>query len=239
VIAVAFIAGDKIVWDELGLIIGAYLLGSLPFMYLLGRIHGVDLREYDDMHIALWRHVGRVQGFAGAAFDFAKGVIAVVVARALDFDTGWVAFAGVAAVIGQMWPVFMGFKGEKGNTTGLAMTGALATTTMFISLIPVVIGFSIRTVPRMIDRSHYMEERLKFGGPPSRSLPLGVALTFAAMPLTAWGLGQPAEIVGALGGLFVLILLRRVTDSVTEDMRQPSGKIGILLNRLLYDRGQK
>ena len=89
-------------WREIVLILGAYLLGSFPFMYLLGRLHGVDLRQYDDMHIALWRHVGRLQGAAGVIFDFMKGVIVVLVAREVGFAPEWVAFAGVVAVLGQM-----------------------------------------------------------------------------------------------------------------------------------------
>ena len=55
-------------WDKVALVIGFYILGSFPLLYLLGRLHGVDLREYDDMHIALWRHVGRVEGFIGVGF---------------------------------------------------------------------------------------------------------------------------------------------------------------------------
>lgn len=223
-------------WDELALIVGAYVLGSLPFMYLLGRLNGIDLREYDDMHIALWQNVGRIQGYAGAGFDFAKGVIAVLVARAAGFDPGWVAFAGVAVVIGQMWPVFMKFDGEKGNTTGLAMSGTLATKALFIGLVPVTIGFLIRTAPRFWQRNQSMNDRLKFGGPPSRSLPLGVALTFAVLPLTAWGMGQPLEVILAFVALFVLVMVRRVTAGVSKDLQQPSGKIGMLLNRFLFDR---
>jgi len=225
-------------WNETVLIAGAYLLGSFPFIYLLGRLRGIDLREYDDMHIAMWHHVGRFEAFIGAFFDFAKGVIAVLAARAADFDTGWVAFAGVAAVAGQMWPVFMKFKGEKGNTTGLAMTATLATITMFLSLIPATIGFFVRTIPRLMNRSQPVDERLKLGGPPSRSLPLGVALTFAVMPLSAWGMGQPSEVIAALGALFVLIMIRRLTENIVEDIHRPSGKKSILVNRLLYDRGK-
>lgn len=226
-------------WDELAFIIGAYILGSFPLMYLLGRLHGVDLREYEDMHIALWRNVGRVQGFVGVVFDFAKGVIAVLVARdVLGFDPGWVAFAGVAAVAGQMWPVFLKFDGERGNSTGLAMSGALATYAMLIVLVPVLIGFLVRTIPRFRQSNQSMDERFKFGGPPSLSLPLGMAVAFAVLPLAAWLVGQPWEVILALGVLFVLIMLRRLTAGVSEDLRQPSGKRVMLLNRLLFDRSK-
>jgi glycerol-3-phosphate acyltransferase PlsY len=226
-------------WHEIAFIFGAYILGSFPLMYLMGRLHGVDLREYEDMHIATWRNVGRVQGFIGVVFDFLKGVIAVLIAReVLHFSDGWVAVAGVTAVAGQMWPVFLKFDGEKGNSTGLAMSGALATYAMLIVLIPVTIGFAIRTIPRFRRQDQTVSEKLKFGGPPSLSLPLGMAIAFAVLPLAAWLVGQPLEVVYAFVALFVLILLRRVTAGLGEDIRQPSWNNTMLLNRLLFDRSE-
>ena len=223
-------------WDELVLILGSYLLGSLPFMYIMGRLKGVDLREHDDMHIALWRNVGRMQGLLGVFLDFAKGAIVVVAARSAGFEPGWVAFAGVAAVAGQMWPVFMKFDGEKGNSIGLAMSATLATKASLIAMVVMATGLLIRTIPRLRQPNQSASERLKFGGPPSNSLPVGMAVGFAVLPLAAWVMGQPWEVIVAFVGLFVLIMVRRATAGISEDLRQPSGKRRMLLNRLLYDR---
>jgi len=226
-------------WDKVALVIGFYILGSFPLLYLLGRLHGVDLRQYDDMHIALWRHVGRVEGFIGVVFDFAKGVIAVLIARdALGFEPGWVAVAGVVAVIGQMWPVFLKFDGERGNSTGLAMSGALATYAMFIALVPVVIGAAVRTIPRFLQRNQNINEKLKFGGPPSLSLPLGMVGFFAVLPLTAWAVGQPWDVIYSFIVLFVMIILRRLTAKLSEDLRKPTWKNRMLINRVLFDRSE-
>lgn len=223
-------------WDELVLILGSYLLGSLPFMYIMGRLKGVDLREHDDMHIALWRNVGRMQGLLGVFLDFAKGAIVVVAARSAGFEPGWVAFAGVAAVAGQMWPVFMKFDGEKGNSIGLAMSATLATKAALIAMVVMATGLLIRTIPRLRQPNQSASERLKFGGPPSNSLPVGMAVGFAVLPLAAWVMGQPWEVIVAFLGLFALIMVRRATAGISEDLRQPSGKRRMLLNRLLYDR---
>ena len=223
-------------WDELVLILGSYLLGSLPFMYIMGRLKGVDLREHEDMHIALWRNVGRIQGLLGVFLDFAKGAIVVVAARSAGFEPGWVAFAGVAAVAGQMWPVFMKFDGEKGNSIGLAMSATLATKASLIAMVVMATGLLIRTIPRLRQPNQSASERLKFGGPPSNSLPVGMAVGFAVLPLAAWIMGQPWEVIVAFVGLFVLIMVRRATAGISEDLRQPSGKRSMLLNRLLYDR---
>lgn len=223
-------------WDELVLILGSYLLGSLPFMYIMGRLKGVDLREHEDMHIALWRNVGRMQGLLGVFLDFAKGAIVVVAARSAGFEPGWVAFAGVAAVAGQMWPVFMKFDGEKGNSIGLAMSATLATKAALFAMVVMATGLLIRTIPRLRQPNQSASERLKFGGPPSNSLPVGMAVGFAVLPLAAWVMGQPWEVIVAFVGLFVLIMVRRATAGISEDLRQPSGKRRMLLNRLLYDR---
>jgi glycerol-3-phosphate acyltransferase PlsY len=225
-----------VMWNELILILGAYLLGSLPFMYIMGKKKGVDLREYEDGHITLWRNVGRLQGFLGVILDFTKGYTVVLASRAAGFDIGWVAFAGVAAVAGQMWPVFMKFDGEKGNSIGLAMNGALATKAMLCGWVPMIIGLAIRTIPRFKEADQSMEEKLKFGGPPSNSLPVGMAAGFAVMPLAAWGLGHQWEVIVALAAVFILILVRRATAGISADMPETSDKKQLLINRLLYDR---
>ena len=225
-------------WNETILIIGSYLLGSMPFMYIMGRMKGIDLREYEDSHITLWRQVGRLQGFMGVMLDFAKGYTVVLVARAVGFDIGWVAFAGVAALCGQMWPIFLKFDGEKGNSIGLAMTGALATKAMLLGLVPIIIGFTVRTIPRFRKKEQSMDEKLKFGGPPSNSLPVGMAAGFAAMPLAAWGLGHQWEVIVALAAVFTLIMVRRATAGISEDLKKKSGRGQMIVNRLLYDRSE-
>ena len=60
-------------------IIGAYLYGALPVVYLIGRLRGVDLSKEEDMHISLWRNVGRIEGLMGVTWDVAKGGIAVAI----------------------------------------------------------------------------------------------------------------------------------------------------------------
>ncbi|MFC2059080.1 glycerol-3-phosphate acyltransferase [Chloroflexota bacterium] len=225
-------------WPEVVLVLGSYLLGAFPLLYLLGRLRGVDLRQEEDMHISLWRKVGRVEGALGIGGDFAKGVIVVAVARAVGFDILWIAVAGVAVVVGQMWTVFNRFDGEKGNSIGLAMAGTLATIPLFIALVPIAAGAFIRTIPRLVKPTESVRQKLVFGGPPSLSLPLGVAIGFAVLPLIAWGLGYATEIIFAFVALFVLIMVRRVTAGVREELRQASNKKAVLLNRFLFDRGQ-
>ena len=206
-------------------------------MYHIGRLHGLDLRTEPDMHIALWRKVGRLEGGIGIGGDFAKGAIAVLVARALGFEVAAVALAGLAAVAGQMWPIFLKFNGEKGNSIGLVMVAVLAYKPLLFALIPMAIGAGVRTIPRFLKPRQQLGERLRFGGPPSRSLPLAMCIAFALLPLLAWLLDQPPAVVWVLLALFLLIEIRRATAGIRKDLRIAKDKKSVLINRLLYDRG--
>ena len=64
---------------DVALVMGAYLLGSLPYMLLLGRARGFDLSQEEDLHMALWRKVGRLEGFSGVLVDILKGVIPIII----------------------------------------------------------------------------------------------------------------------------------------------------------------
>jgi len=233
---------------NIALVVGAYLLGSLPYMILLGRARGVDISQEEDLHMALWHKVGRLEGFSGILVDALKGVIPIVIGFVFDFPLAVTAVAGVAAVAGQMWPVFRRFDGEKGNTTGIGLNIAL---TMFLTAtdfplayivflvfaIPILIGAGIRTVPRFTAPGQTLNERLMLGGPVSNSMPLGMAVGFAAAPLSSWCLRQPLEMTMALTAVFILIMIRRLTAGLSEDLKSATTNVrSILINRLLYDR---
>ncbi len=224
-------------WTGGALILGAYLLGSLPHLAALAKLRGISLEG--DSHLSLWRTGGRFVGTLGILGEFAKGVVAVLVVKSLGFGLLIIGLAGLAVVIGQMWPVFSRFDGEKGNSVGLAMAGALAPHVVFISLVPIIIGVAIRTVPRLLDNSKSLNERLKFGGPPSCSLPLGMAIGFLVMPIASWRLGEPLVINVGLLALFVLIMVRRLTAGLKADLKANTEIRGILINRLLYDRSYR
>ena len=163
-------------WADIALIVGAYLLGSVPHLLILAKLRRVNLDG--DFHISLWQSGGRLTGFIGILVEFIKGFTPVLVGKGLDFSLPIIALAGLAAVIGQMWPIFSRFDGEKGNSIGLAMAAALAPRPILIALVPIVVAVIIRTVPRLRDTSKARNDRSMFGGPPSRSLPLGMATGF-------------------------------------------------------------
>lgn len=111
------------------LLVGGYLLGSVPTGLIAGRAYGVDVRRSGSGNIGM-ANVLRTAGKGAAVItmvgDMLKGFVPVLVAR-LSTDNEWVVAAvALAAVIGHCWPVFLGFKGGKGVATGAGTSIALA-----------------------------------------------------------------------------------------------------------------
>ena len=97
-----------------------YLLGSVSPGLLIGRLHGVDVREFGSGKTGVTnvlRSVGRLAAAVVFFADVGKGTIAVLVGSRL-FDEPWAAaLGGVAVVVGHNWPVFTGFRGGRGVAT--------------------------------------------------------------------------------------------------------------------------
>lgn len=119
------------------LLAGSYLLGSVPFAFLLGKSLGVDLRKVGSGNPGatnLARAVGRKWGIAGFLLDFAKGLIPVLAARGFEdvapeaLRDGAGILAGLAAILGHVFPLFLGFRGGKGVATTFGVMTALAPT---------------------------------------------------------------------------------------------------------------
>jgi glycerol-3-phosphate acyltransferase PlsY len=107
-----------------------YLLGAIPFGLLLTKIAGLgDIRGIGSGNIGATNvlRTGR-KGLAAATLvlDGLKGAAAVLIAQALVYDQDVALLAGLAAVLGHMFPVWLGFKGGKGAATGLGVLIAVA-----------------------------------------------------------------------------------------------------------------
>ena len=118
----------------------AYLLGSIPFGYLIVRWQrGIDVRETGSCSIGatnVMRNLG-IPGFiATFVLDCGKGAAAVMLAsRLTGNDARWVAAAAVAAVAGHVFPIWLGFRGGKGVATGVGVFAVLAPVPMALVLV--------------------------------------------------------------------------------------------------------
>jgi glycerol-3-phosphate acyltransferase PlsY len=108
--------------DYIGVIIGSYLVGSIPSGMVIGKLRGIDIREYGSGNIGttnVLRTLGARFGAIVLVADVLKGVIAVLLARyIIETPTGEMA-AGFAAVAGHDWSLFLKFKGGRGVATSL------------------------------------------------------------------------------------------------------------------------
>jgi len=139
----------------MGIVLAAivgYLLGAVPFGLLVGRAtKGVDLREHGSHRTGATNALRTLGARAAAAvflLDVGKGVVAVLLARLIVADdpmTEWAAAAaGVAAIVGHNWSVFIRFTGGRGVATSAGAMGAMSIWTLLV-LAPVVVLIIWRT----------------------------------------------------------------------------------------------
>lgn len=124
-----------------------YLLGSIPFGYIVGRLKGIDVREYGSGRTGgtnVLRSAGRLAFAVTAAGDLVKGLAAVLLARAFLGTELAASLAGIAAVVGHNWSVFIRFRGGAGTGTSMGGYFALAPiVTVVIGISSTIIGFGL------------------------------------------------------------------------------------------------
>lgn len=222
---------------DITMIIVFYFFGAFPHLYLLCKLHKISTSG--DLHMNLWQGAGPFWGITGVMIDVLKGIATILICNAIGLDLWATVACGLSAVAGQMWPVFSRFDGEKGNTVGLGMAVTLAYLPTLIALIPALIGLISKLVKLLRLKGQSTRTRFTKGAGTSNTLPIGVALAFFILPIAAYFLGEPVEIVVGFSILFVIIMIRRLTQGLTDDIKAKRKMGGVLLNRLLLDRSIK
>ena len=121
--------GTVLLW--LALLVGAYLVGSVPWSWLVVRwCSGIDVRQVGSGNVGatnVLRNAGKAAGLLAFGLDAAKGAAATLLALRLSpGDAVLPALAAVAVVIGHMYPVWLRFQGGKGVATGFGAFAPLA-----------------------------------------------------------------------------------------------------------------
>jgi glycerol-3-phosphate acyltransferase PlsY len=116
----------------------AYLLGSIPSAYIVGRLlKGLDIREVGDGRIgmaATFRRVGLLGAIIVGIMDVGKGAVAVLLAQKLGLPLLIVLLAGLTVVVGHNWSIFLRFRGGKGALTTYGVLVSLMFWQFFIAL---------------------------------------------------------------------------------------------------------
>lgn len=134
-----------------GLVIAAYLIGSIPMGLIFGKlIWKKDLRRFGSHNIGAtnaWRILGRKAGLLIFILDFLKGQLGVLLGAYLFASPGAMVVGGLFAVLGHMFPIFIGFRGGKGVATGLGVISALMPK---VTLIVVVVWLVLTLITRYV-----------------------------------------------------------------------------------------
>jgi glycerol-3-phosphate acyltransferase PlsY len=124
-----------------------YLLGSIPFGYIIGRARGVDVLEYGSGRTGgtnVLRTAGKKAAAVSIGLDVAKGAVAVVLGRWLLGTELAVALAGFAAVLGHNYSLFIRFRGGAGTGTSMGAYFFMAPwPSLVVGLSSVFIGFAL------------------------------------------------------------------------------------------------
>ena len=174
------------------LIVIAYLIGSVPFALILARRLGTaDLRRIGSGNPGaanVLRTSGVRAGITVMLLDVAKGAGSVMLAQ--RFDGGAVtAAAGLAAIAGHVFPIWLRFRGGKGVATACGV---------FSVLTPLAIGPSLAVFLGAVWMTRYIS--------------VGSILASVALPPIAYATGSPAPVLGAAFAASTLILIRHRTN---------------------------
>jgi glycerol-3-phosphate acyltransferase PlsY len=140
-------------------IVVAYLLGSVPFAFLIARAYGKDLRTIGSGNIGatnLARALGRKWGYVCFALDVLKGCIPMVAVRAIAGTPDnpallalWLA-VGIAAILGHVFSVFLAFKGGKGVATSFGVALGLWPYFTIPALVALVVWVAVVLIWRYV-----------------------------------------------------------------------------------------
>ena len=126
-------------------LVGAYLVGGIPFGYLIGRLRGVDVRTVGSKNIGatnVFRTVGKKWGFIAFFLDVMKGLLPTLAAKVWG-SADWLPLAvGVMCVVGHMLTPYMKFKGGKGVATAFGMLIGLTPALVGVAFLVFVLAFA-------------------------------------------------------------------------------------------------
>jgi glycerol-3-phosphate acyltransferase PlsY len=205
-----------VILQALGLVVAGYLLGSIPTAYLAGRGLGqIDLRRYGSGTVSgsmVWEHVARWAVVPVGLFDMGKAALPAWLGLYWGLGLPVAAAAGLAAVAGHNWPVFLRFTGGRGLGCFLGVLLVI-----YPWGFPWLLGF------------------LAAGWLLGDSAPWALA-GLLTLPLLAHLAGGPAVIIPASGAMMLLTLAKRLEANRRPLPPPGAGRRQVIVRRLLFDR---
>ena len=189
----------------------AYLLGAIPFGYLLTRFTtGKDVRAEGSGNIGatnVLRAAGRAAAVITLLLDLGKGYAAVWIAGILtDNSPGWMADAALAVIAGHVFPIFLGFKGGKAVAT---LTGAF----LYLAPVPALAGIIVFVVTVAV----------------TRYVSAGSIVSVATFPLGLWLIEHPTlnELLAALIAAAIVVYRHKENIRRMRSGKEPAFRWGV------------
>ena len=204
----------------LALVAAAYLVGSIPSAFLLARyLRNIDIRDYGSGNVGasnVMEHIGLRTGIALGVFDTVlKGTVPVLAANLLGQSLAVQAAVAIASIAGHNWSAYLKLTGGRGISIGI---GVLLGMGLWIEL---AVGlFLIGLIGRVV---------MKDTG-------IWSLISFLALPVTAILVGKPPEVVYMLGGMAVLLVIKRLVGNWEWPSHERYGPARVLMHRFLWDR---
>ncbi len=168
------------------IVVLGYLLGSIPTAYVAGHLlKGKDIRHMGDGNAGAanaFRQLGAKTGIAVGIIDAGKGAVAILIAQAAGIPQVAILTTGAATVIGHNWPVFLGFRGGRGESTTIGVLLTLITQPMLIVAGPAVLTLLVR-----------------------HNVTFASAVLFIPLPMVCWWAGVPGTLATYSVGLPCLV----------------------------------
>jgi glycerol-3-phosphate acyltransferase PlsY len=194
----------------LAIVIG-YLLGSIPCAYIAARlVKGVDIRQMGGGNVGslnVMREIGTVAGFAVFFADVAKGSLTVLVAQWLGVPLLWVFAAGLVALAGHSWPVWLKFKGGQGLAPAMGVLLVLA---------PIEFAISFAIIAIVV----FITSNARFGA----------AVGLVLLPLIIWLFGGELSLI-IYSIVIPLFCVLKALTRIKSDFASPGGRRGFIIDR--------
>jgi len=204
------------------LIIGAYLVGSIPFGLIIARVHGKDLRSIGSGNIGatnLSRALGRKWAYLCFCLDVLKGLVPMSTATALlssPPDTGQLFLAlavGCAAIAGHIFPIYVNFRGGKGVATSFGVALGLWPYYTICALFAIVVWVVVVLLWRYISLASIIA-----------SIAFPVTLTFVIILMPGWDFAGLWPLLIAASAIPLMVVIRH-TGNIKRILAGTEGKI--------------
>ncbi len=196
-------------------ILCSYLLGSIPFAYIVSKaLRGIDIRRYGTRNVGgsnVFENVSKPAVVVVGVLDMAKAGFAYWMGVRLGLGLGLSLAAGLAAIVGHDWPIYLRFHGGRGLSPSLGVLIVAYPLGFFWALLMIAAGFFTR-----------------------KNATLALA-GFLTLPALAYFTGQPRQLVWATVAMLLLVIIKRL-EANREPLPAGPERWQVLARRLLLDR---